>query len=231
MAEIKKGTEHTGIENVGQALTKAEQFIENNQKILTYAVIGIFAIILAFLGFKKYYLAPMNQDAHNQMYVAEQYFQKDSFNLALNGDGNNWGFVKIIDEFGMTKAANLAHYYAGICYYKLGKFQDAIDQLEKFKSSDKLVAPLAMGTTGDAYVELGKNEKAIKYYLKAAKLYPNELVSPTYFLKAGQICELTGDYKQALKIYEQIKALYPLTLEGREIDKYIVRTKLMIENK
>ncbi len=194
MAEIKKGPEHSRIENVGEALTKAEFFIEKNQKIITYVVIAILVVIGAILLIKKEYLEPLNEQAHDQMYVAEQYFQKDSFYLALNGDGNNFGMIKIIDEFGLTSAANLAHYYAGICYYKLGKYQDAIEQLEKFKANDKLVAPLALGTIGDAYSEIGNNEKAIKYYLKAAKKSENELTSPVYLMKAGGICEDIGDF-------------------------------------
>jgi tetratricopeptide (TPR) repeat protein len=231
MAEIKKGTEHSGIENVGQALTKAELFIENNQKVITYIVLGIFIVVGGILGYNKLYLAPLNTEAHDQMYVAEQYFQKDSFNLALNGDGNNWGFIKIIDDYGLTKAANLAHYYAGISYYKLGKFQDAIDQLGKFSSSDKLVYPIALGTIGDAYLELGNSEKALKFYLKAAKKSENELTAPVYLMKAGQVCEDMNDYKQALKIYKLLQEKYPVSSEGREIDKYITRAQLKIENK
>lgn len=231
MAEIKKGPEHSRIENVGEALTKAEFFIEKNQKIITYVVIAILVVIGAILLIKKEYLEPLNEQAHDQMYVAEQYFQKDSFYLALNGDGNNFGMIKIIDEFGLTSAANLAHYYAGICYYKLGKYQDAIEQLEKFKANDKLVAPLALGTIGDAYSEIGNNEKAIKYYLKAAKKSENELTSPVYLMKAGGICEDIGDFNKALDIYKIIQDKYPISMEGREIDKYMTRLQIKIGKK
>lgn len=231
MAEIKKGTEHGRIENVGQAVTKAEMFIEKNQKVITYIVIAIFIIIGGFFGYKKLYLAPLNELAYGQMFVAEQYYEKDSFNLALNGDGNNWGFIKIIDEYGVTKAANLAHYYAGISYLRLGKFQKAIDQLEKFEAEDKLVSPIALGATGDAYSELGNKEKAVKYYLKAAKKNENEFTSPLYLMKAGGLSESMGDFKQAMGIYQEIKEKYPMSFEGRDIEKYIARAQLMIENK
>jgi tetratricopeptide (TPR) repeat protein len=231
MAELKKDTEHSGIENVGHALTNVELFVENNQKIITYIVLAVLAIVLGFIGVKKYYLAPLNLEAHNQMFVAEQYFQKDSFNLALNGDGNNWGFTKIIDEYGVTKAANLAHYYAGICYFKLGKYQNAIEQLEKFSANDKLVSPIAIGTIGDSYVELGNNSKAIKYYIKAAKKSDNELTAPVYLMKAGLTSEELGDNEQALKYYKLLKEKYPVSMEGRDIDKYITRTELKVENK
>jgi len=231
MAEIKKGTEHSRIENVGEALTKAELFIEKNQKILTYIIIVVAALVLGFWYYRTQYLAPKNIEAHTQMYVAEQYFQKDSFNLALNGDGNNWGFLKIIDEYGMTKAANLAHYYAGISYYKLGRFNRAIEELEKFKGNDKFIAPEALGTIGDSYWAIGNKDKALKYFLNAAKKNANEFTSPIYLMKAGILCEAKGDFKQALKIYQEIQDKYPQTNEGHESEKYITRMQILLTNK
>jgi tetratricopeptide (TPR) repeat protein len=231
MADNIKGTEHSGIENVGQAFTKAEQFIEDNQKILTIVVVAIFAIVAIVFGYKKLYLAPMEKEAHGQMFVAEQYFEKDSFNLALNGDGNNWGFLKIIDEYGATKAANLAHYYAGICYLQTGKFQKAIDQLDGFSSGDKLVGPISEGAKGDAYLELGNKDKALKCYLKAANKKENEFVSPIYLLKAASVAEAIGDNKQALGLYQDIKEKFPKSPESRQVEKNIAKAKLLLGNK
>jgi tetratricopeptide (TPR) repeat protein len=173
----------------------------------------------------------MEKEAHGQMFVAEQYFEKDSFNIALNGDGNNWGFLKIIDEYGATKAANLAHYYAGICYLQTGKFQKAIDQLEDFSSGDKLVGPISEGAKGDAYLELGNKDKALKCYLKAANKKENEFVSPIYLLKAASVSEALGDYKQALGLYQDIKEKFPKSYEGRQVEKNIAKVKLLLGNK
>ena len=228
MAEInKEAAEHSSIENVSQALSKAEQFIENNKKIISVLAIAIILIAGGIWAYKKLYIAPMEKEAYAQMFVAEQYFEKDSFQLALNGDGNNWGFVKIIDEYSPTKAGNLAQYYAGICYLHLGKFQQAIDALEDFDSDDKLVAPIAKGATADAYVELGKTDKALSLYLKAAKLNKNEFTSPIYLMKAAQIAELLNDYNKALEIYKEIKKEFPRSSEGRQIEKYIARAEIL----
>jgi tetratricopeptide (TPR) repeat protein len=231
MADNNKRTEHSGIENVGQAFTKAEQFIEDNQKILTIVVIAIVVIVLAVFGYKKLYIAPLEKEAHGQMFVAEQYFEKDSFNLALNGDGNNWGFLKIIDEYGSTNAANLAHYYAGICFLQTGKFQKAIDQLDDFSSGDKLVGPISDGAKGDAYIELGNKDKALKCYLKAASKQENEFISPIYLFKAGAVSEALGNYKKALEIYQDIKEKFPKSYEGRQIEKNIAKVKILLGNK
>jgi tetratricopeptide (TPR) repeat protein len=231
MADNTKGNEHSGIENVGHALTNAEQFIEDNQKIITIVVVAILVVVAGVFGYKKLYLAPMEKEAHGQMFVAEQYFEKDSFNLALNGDGNNWGFLKIIDEYSSTKAANLAHYYAGICYLQTGRFQKAIDQLDDFSSSDKMVGPISDGAKGDAYLEIGNKEKALKCYLKAANRQENEFVSPIYLLKAGAVSDALGDYKQSMEIYQDIKDKYPKSYEGRQVEKNIAKVKLLLGNK
>jgi tetratricopeptide (TPR) repeat protein len=231
MAEINKdNTEHSSIENVGEAFSKAEHFIEKNQKLLTIIVLSIVIVVGGFFAYKKLYLAPLEKEAQAQMFVAEQYFEKDSFNIALNGDGNNFGFLKIIDEYGLTNAGNLAQYYAGICYLQTGKFQKAIDNLEKFSADDKLVSPIAIGAMGDAYVELGNKEKALSLYLKAAKK-DNEFTSPIYYQKAGNIAEQAGNYKEALDAYNVIKEKYPQSYEGRQIVKYITRAQLMLDKK
>jgi tetratricopeptide (TPR) repeat protein len=160
------------------------------------------------------------------MFGAQQYFEKDSFKLALKGDGNNPGFLTVIDEFGGTKAGNLAHYYAGICYLKTGQFQQAIDNLESFSADDEFVAPIALGATGDCYMELGKTDQAIDYYNKASKKSENEMTTPLYLMKAGIASEIKGDFKTALENYNTIKEKYKKSQQATEIDKYIARAEL-----
>jgi tetratricopeptide (TPR) repeat protein len=163
------------------------------------------------------------------MFVAENYFEKDSFNIALNGSGNYPGFLQIIDDYSFTKSANLAHYYAGICYLRTGKFYEAVEQLEKFKSNDQLIAPIALGAQGDAYSELNQTDKAIDSYKKAAKKSENDFTSPLYLMKAAQLLESKKDFKAALEIYNTIKEKYSKTYDGRQIDKFITRAELQVK--
>ena len=142
---------------------------------------------------------------------------------AINGDGNNDGFKYIVEEYGVTKSANLAHYYLGICYLKTGKFEDAIKELNDFDTDDIILEPVATAAIGDANMELGKTEEAITYYLKAAKVQENKFTTPIYLMKAGLAYEELNNYANAIKIYEQIKSEYPESNEGREIEKYLVK--------
>jgi tetratricopeptide (TPR) repeat protein len=222
----KKQITDPGLEGVEGALTRTEQFIEDNQKWIVRVVTGVLVVITIFIGLKRYYLGPLEEEAHAQMFVAEHYFEIDSFYLALNGDGNYSGFLQIIDDYGITKASNLANYYAGISFLKTGQFEDAIVHLKKFKSKDKMVAPVATGAIGDAYIELGETKTGLDYYLKAASLSENNFTSPMFLMKAGLVNEELGEYKKALELFERIRKDYPEYSRSNNIEKYITRSKL-----
>jgi len=229
MSKKNDNKQDANLEGFESALTKSEQFIEDNQKILTYVILGILVVVGAYLGFKKLYTEPREAIAQSNMFVAEQYFQRDSFNLALNGDGNYPGFLEIIDDYGVTKSANLAKYYAGVCYLHLGDYEEAISYLKKFSSNDIIVSSVANGAIGDAYSELNKYSQAISYYEKAANANPNAFATPIYLNKAAMLYEEDGNFKKAIELYEIIKKDYPQSQEGRSAEKLIIRAKLQIE--
>jgi len=226
MAKKQDKTEG-GIVAVEEALSKTERFIEENQKLLTIIIGVIVVVVLVFFGFKRFYMAPKEKEAKEQMFMAERYFETDSLQLALNGDGMYPGFLDIIDDYGMTKGANLSKYYAGVSYLRLGNFEEAIDYLKSFKGKDHILGPMAKGAIGDAYMELNETSKAAGYYLEAADLKENEFSTPLFLMKAGMAYEIAKDYDKAVSVYERIKYKFPTSQEAREIDKYIARAKGM----
>ncbi|MBA4410966.1 MAG: tetratricopeptide repeat protein [Bacteroidota bacterium] len=228
MTKDKKNQKVDNLVEVESALTKSEQFLEANQKLIAIVIGAIVVISVVYLGFNKFYLEPQTVDAHEQLFVAQNYFEKDSFNLALNGDGNNSGFLDIIDDFGSTDAGNLAYYYAGVSYLNIGQYENAIDYLKKFDTDDLLLGPISVGAQGDAQLELGRTDKALDLYTEAYKMNDNELTAPVYMMKAGELLESSNKIAEALKLYETIKQKYPETTEGRSIDKYIARAKAKI---
>jgi tetratricopeptide (TPR) repeat protein len=152
----------------------------------------------------------------------------DSLNKALNGDGNYLGFLDIINDYGITKSANLAKYYAGICYLRLGQFENAIDYLERFGSDDDIVSPMAKGAIGDAYMELKEPGKAVDYYIEAADMRGNEYTAPMFLMKAAMAYEVLKKYDKALEAYKQVKSKYPRSFDARDIDKYIAYTEALL---
>lgn len=226
MAKKKKGDSSQGLKNVEETLTKTEQFLEQNYKVLIY-ILGVIVVLVGIFWLVRMYIINRNDEAQAQMYQAERYLEMDSLNLALYGDGNYLGFLDIADDYKLTRAGNLARYGAGICFLHLGQYEDAIDMLGKYSKKDKVIGSLAIGATGDAWVELGDTDKGIAKYIEAAEYADNSFNTPLFLMKAGELYELQGEYDEALEIYERIQSEYPESTEGTSIEKYIARVKLL----
>jgi len=229
MSKQKKGAHaDENLEHVESALSKTEHFIEENQNMLLTVGLVLVVIVMGFYGLKKFYFEPLENDAQKQIFYAQQYFEQDSFKLALNGDGINYGFVEIMDEYGSTKAGKLSAFYAGVAHLQLGNFDEAISYLESFSTSDEMIAATAAGALGDAYMELGQTEKAISQYKEAAA-YDNSLTAPIYLMKLGVAYETNNNYADAVESYQKIKDSYKTSSEARQIDKYITRAELKVK--
>lgn len=204
------------------SVDRAQDFYTKNKNIILFALVAVVVIIGGSMGYKRFFKEPNEKKAQEAIFAAQNYLAVDSFKLALNGDGNTYGFLQVIDKYGGTKAGNLAKYSAGVCYVKLGDYQKGIDQLKAFSSSDLVLQPLANGLIGDAYMELNKADDAVSYYKKAGAA-DNELISPIYLLRAGLALEKANKPQEAIAVYQEIKQKYPQTNEGREMDKYLAR--------
>ncbi|MRG44497.1 tetratricopeptide repeat protein [Chitinophaga sp. SYP-B3965] len=201
---------------------RAQDFYTKNKNVINIGLLAIVVIIGGFFAYNRFVKAPNEKKAQEAIFGAQHFFAVDSFKLALNGDGNTYGFLQVIDKYGGTKAGNLAKYSAGVCFVKLGDYQKGIDQLKAFSSSDLVIQSLANGLIGDAYMELNKADDAVSYYKKAGAA-DNMLTSPIYLLRAGLALEKANKPQDAIAVYEQIKQKYPQTNEGREIEKYLAR--------
>ncbi|WPP48845.1 tetratricopeptide repeat protein [Catalinimonas niigatensis] len=183
------------------------------------------AIALAIAGVfgYTYYMESQNVAAQDEMFQAVFYFEADSLDRALNGDGNNYGFLEIIDEYGGTEAANLSHYYAGVAYLKQGNFNEAIDHLESFNTSDMLVQARAHALIGDAYMELENYQQAVNAYQEAIDYKPNRFFTPQYLTKAALAYEEIGNYSAAAESYGRIVEEFPESAEYQQALKQQTR--------
>jgi tetratricopeptide (TPR) repeat protein len=224
---IKKEEENLKV--VGEALSKGEKFLSENKTKIIGIIIAIVVVILVIFGYNNLIKTPRENMVQEQMSAAQRYFEIDSLNLALNGDGINFGFSEIIDEYGSTKAGRLAYFYAGICNLQLGNFEDAISQLKNFNEKDEILQARAYCGIGDAYIELEQYDDAVSYFIKAADYRENDF-SAAYLMKAGLTYEKLGKYADALKIYKKIKTHHGKTTEAQEIDKYIERAEIKQTN-
>jgi len=212
------------IENPDALATKAEDFFnEKKNQNLVFGIGGVIAlIIVAFLGY-RYYIGNQNNEAQQEMFQAVFYFEADSLGKALNGDGNNYGFLEIIDTYGGTEAANLASFYAGTSFLQLGDYENATKYLEQFGSSDYLVQARAYALTGDAYSEMDDFAAAENAYKKAANYNSNAEFTPIYLTKLAVNYEAKGEYKQAAETYDKIVSEYKNSSLFQDAQKHKAR--------
>jgi len=225
----KKVKHHDAIESpeaLAEKISKTEQFIEKHQTSLIIVFGGI-ALLIAGSFLYKYYMNGQNELAQDEMFQAVYYFEQDSLDLALRGDGNRYGFLDIIEEYGSTKAGNLANYYAGASYMRKGNFSSAVPFLKDFSSSDILLQSRASSLLGDAYMEEDNFASAAESYDKAASYKPNKEFTPTYLMKAALAHKLNGQNEKAIKQYDKIIEDYKNTPEYNNAKKY----RALLQNK
>ena len=218
-----------------EGASKTEAWVEKNQKGILGFIIVVAVLVLGYFAYDQYIKTPKEAEAMNEMFQAQSYWEqaltapaKDSlYNLSLQGGEGKYGFLEIIENYSGTNAANLAHYYAGMAYLNTNKYQQAIEHLDKFSSDDDILAPLAKGAIGDAFVQLGQNEDALKYYEEAAKMRTNDFTTPRFLLKAGIAAMALNQNDKALAHFKKIADEYPKSTEATKAEIYTGRAEAM----
>lgn len=230
--KTKESKAEKNFENIGEALTTSEQFLEKNQKSILIGLLIVVIAVGAFIAYNYLYKAPRNEKAQAAIFKGERYFQNGEDSLALFGNGNDYiGFESIISQYKGTKTADLARAYAGISYNHLGNNEKALEHLKKFKGGDLLITPAVTGAIGDVYMNMGKTEEAITNFLKAAKEADDKMLSPIYYKKAGEAYLSSANYDKAIALFTQIKENYINSPEAQEADKFIKQAELLKEKK
>lgn len=221
----KENKKKNEVNEFDQTIEASKTFFEKNKKTILYGGGAVLFVIIAALLIHQFYITPRNEKAAVELSKCEQLFLEGKYDKALNGEVDGAaGFLSVAEQYGSTKAGNLAWMYAGICYAQDGKAEEAIKMFEKFDDcGDAVVSPAALGALGNCYAEVGQNEKAIATLLNAAKKADNNTLSPMYLLQAGQIYESLGQNDKALECYQQIKSKYQQSMQYGEIDKYLER--------
>ena len=221
MSEIKHPAH---LEEEKNPVAEFQNIWERYGKQASYVLLTIIVIVAGFFAYRNLISEPNEKKAIEAMFRAEQYYRMDSARLALNGDNINAGFLKVIARYGSTKAGNMASFYAGSCYLKLGDFNNAIKYLKDFSTSVKQLQERDYGLLADAYSELNRKEEAAEQYKKAGTFFEkDELLSPEYLFRSGYLYESMGKTQDAVAMYRLIKDKYPTSPRGADIDKYLAR--------
>ncbi len=212
-------------DNSEVVIAKAKDFWTRYNKPLMIVSTILILAIGGWYAYQEFMVKPKETKAAEAIFRAEEYYRMDSVNLALNGDGQSWGFLKIIDKYGGTKAGKLARFYAGSCYIKLNDNEKAVKQLEKFSSSSKPIQARAYKLLGDAYADLGKNADAVSSYKKAARHFESdESNAAEYLFMAAFLADrVMKDSKEAIALYKEVKEKFPKTQQAFDAENHLAQ--------
>ncbi len=213
--------------DLGEVYSRSELFLENNKKAITIGVVGLLVVVGGLMGYKKFIAEPKAKEASELVWKAEYYFEIDSLDRALNGDDQWPGFATIAQDYGSTPTGKLANYYLGAIHMQKGNFEEALDHYKKADPDDDILRVMAVGNQGDALVELGRNDEAVKQFEKAAGMEINELTTPMYLMKAGILHQQANNWGAAAKAFNRIASEFPTSQEASNAKKYAGRAEAM----
>ncbi len=152
-----------------------------------------------------------------------------AYNRLLKGEQKFPGLLKMAEEGG--KGGNIATYLAGLAYYYLNNYKEAIKYLENFSpKGDAIISAQALCALANCYAADKQTEKAIETFKEAAEEADNAALSPQCLVQAAMLLESLNKKAEAHEIYVQVKKDYPAygqlqQASASSIDQYIERTK------
>ncbi|MBZ0098483.1 MAG: tetratricopeptide repeat protein [Taibaiella sp.] len=196
---------------------------EANKKRINTIVTVVLLAIVGGLAYSELYRKPAVEKAATSVAWAQRMLEIDSFNLALNGNAEHPGFLKVQKKYSGTPTANLCNHYIGVCYLHMGDFDKAIKYLEDFNGKGTLLSYASWGALGDAYMEKGNTKKGIEYYGKAAGNKDDKVLTPIFLYRLAVAYEINKETEKAQDAYKRIKQEYPRAQVAQDIDRHLAR--------
>lgn len=214
--------------DIGEIYTKTELFFDKNKKFVTGAVVAVLVVVGGILGYKKFVAEPNAQKAQEMIWKAQYWFEIDSLDLAINGDGGSYyGFLQVVDQYGSTPAGEAANFYLGVCYQQKGEWETALNFYKEADLDDEVLSVMAVGNQGDVLTELGRTDDAISQFEKAANMVKSEYTTPMFLMKAGILYRQKNDHKNAAKCFGRVATDFPTSPDAQQAKKYAAYSEAM----
>jgi tetratricopeptide (TPR) repeat protein len=208
----KENETRTSIDELNESLSGIEKKVEENKKMIVWVLGAIVAIAVIILGYVYLIQEPNFENAKAEIAQADS-------KLALGQDSIALEAYKAVADSYSNDAANRAGLNAGIILFQQGKYEEAINYINKFDAEGVLVGPASQSLIGDCYVNLEKYDEAVKYFDKAISLAgDNDLYTPLFILKKATVLREQGKFAEEAKALEIIKNKYPNFVTGYRVD-------------
>jgi tetratricopeptide (TPR) repeat protein len=201
---------------------RAAGLVEKNRGVVLAAGAVVVIVVVAIVGFSML-MAQRDQTAVERMAAAVRAWESGDYRTALDGSDTFMGLTAVIDEYGSTDTGNLAHYYAADAHFQLGEYDQALEHFRSYDKESNHLGAAALAGEAAILATRGEHEDAGDLYRRAATIFPSDVTSPMYLLRAGQSYEAAGNPGDARRAYETIRDEYPTAPEARDIAFFLAR--------
>lgn len=202
--------------------SRAQSFYDQNKSTVIGAAIALIILIGGSVGY-YFYASAQEDEAQQLMGPATQAYLQENYEEALTGSEADFtvGFEQIINNYSITDAANLAHYYAAICEYKLENPQEALNYIDGYSVPGGIMGVGALSFHGVLHTELGNHAEAAEMYVKAAEWDENDSTTPYNYFEAAKAYRDAGNSAEAQKYAEIVVDDYDDSTEATEAQKLL----------
>jgi predicted negative regulator of RcsB-dependent stress response len=219
-------------DEIRETLSHGAEAIASHQRALwIYGGVAAF-VVLAVLGWRYYSrtqtakasvaLADAMKVYQARIRTASEPAQPDE--ITYVDEKNKYSdavkdFINVANRYSRTRPGQLARYYAALSLEKLGRYDEAENDLKSLESSrDESLSALARFKLAQVYDEAGKGPQAVQLYQDLTKK-PSLFVPKPVVLLALADHYSGSDPTQAAKLYNQIKTEFPDTQAAQEADQ------------
>ncbi len=192
-------------------------FWENNRTAILGAL-GLLVALALVAGGLTMWRAGQNDKASERLAATLPLFEQGKYAAALRDSTGRTGLTSIADEFGGTKAGNLAKFYAAQALFETKRYDDALRYFDSFDGEDTFLDANALAAQAAILENKGQAADAAAKYADAADASESPLFAPGYLLAAARAYLAAGNADQAKAALDKLKEDYADTPEAQETD-------------
>ena len=209
-------------DKVVTAYARALGIFENNRNMVLGIAGGIVLVVALILGY-AWNQGRQNETALTEMATAVQRYETGEFQAALDGDASFAGLVEIANRFGGTDSGNLARYYAGDAYFRVGDLDNALEFFESYSKDANYLGASAFAGEASIHELKGDPDKAGDLFARAARVFESDITSPMYLESAARAYVAAGSKSKAIDAYESIQDDFPASTQARNVEFFLAQ--------
>ena len=201
---------------------EATSWYSDNKKIVNGVLTGIVVLAIVIVAYVNN-VSSNNQKATTELGKVLQYYDQGKFDVAINGNlqDNIRGLQSIVDDYGSTKAGELAGFYLANSFFAQNDYDKALKYYLSVNVNDDMITASSLSGAAGCYEAKGDFAKAASTFEKAAFKSSKDVNAPENMVHAAKNYILAGNKDKAVELLKKVKKEFPTSAVARDIDRWI----------